>query len=151
MKPRLRLIIYAAALVLLVVIFLNMPQLTPCSRNPPASDQQQWFRPDQIVVQPWKGPHHVYGIFSVPERYKQHRLYSVRLVISGLTDELPETSPDSGSIYGSDVEVGQYLMRMYLPTRIALWMLLTGRFGDLKAPCHWWLVVFGRVNQMSVQ
>ena len=130
--------------VLLVVTLLNMPQFTPCSQNPPASDQQQWFRATAIVVQPWRGRHQVYGIFSVPEQYRRHRLYKAKLVVQGIIEELPETSPEAGTGYSGRVDPGQYAMQVYLPTRMALWSLLTGRFGDLSASCHWWLVIADR-------
>ena len=67
-------------------------------------------------------------------------------MIQGFTEELPETSPEGGNIYDDRVDLGHYNKRVYLPTRTALWFLLTGRFGDLKMPCHWWLVIADRIG-----
>lgn len=129
---------------LLVVTMLNMPQFTSCNQNPPVSDHERWFRAAKVVVQPWRGPHHVYGVFFVPKQYRRDRLYKAKLVVQGLTEELPETSPASGGGYDGRVDPGLYAMQLYLPTRMAIWLLFTGRFGDLNAACHWWIVIADR-------
>ena len=38
------------------------------------------------------------------------------------------------------VPPGHYLLRSYVPTRVALWFLGNGLFGDLRRPCNWMLV-----------
>jgi len=88
----------------------------------------------------------VYGIFSVPEQYKRDRLYTARLKIHGFIEEFPETSPEGGDTYNGRDEPGYYKKRVYLRTRTALWFLLTGRFGDLKTSCHWWVVITNRME-----
>jgi hypothetical protein len=35
------------------------------------------------------------------------------------------------------VKPGYYLVQGNLPTRVALWFLLTGQLGDLRIPCNW--------------
>ena len=123
-----------------------MPQLTDCRSEAPGAAKQHWLRATQTVVQPWWGQHHVYGMFSVPDKYRYDRLYTARLIIQGFTEEFPESSPEGGVIDSGQAEAGHYLKRVYLPTRTALWFLLTGRFGDLKTPCHWWLVIADRME-----
>ena len=137
----------AAVLVLLaaVLALVNVPSLTDCSSETPADSNNHWFRAVRIVVQPWWGPHHVYGVFSVPVRYKRDRLYTVKLVIHGFTEEFTDASPEGEDIYSGRAEPGQYIKRVYLPTRTALWSLLNGRFGELRTSCHWWLVITDRV------
>jgi hypothetical protein len=88
----------------------------------------------------------VYGMFSVPDQYRHNRPYTARLIIQGFTEEFPETSPEGEDIYNGRAETGYYNKRIYLPTRTALWFLLTGRFGDLKRSCHWWLVIADRMG-----
>ncbi|TKB74849.1 MAG: hypothetical protein E8D46_04650 [Nitrospira sp.] len=127
-------------------VLLNMPPLTDCHSEAPVVAGQYGFRATQTVVQPWQGPHHVYGTFSVPDRYWRDRLYTARLKIQGFTEELPGTSPEGGDIDNDRADPGHYIKRVYLPTRTALWFLLTGRFGDLKMPCHWWLVIADRTG-----
>ena len=36
---------------------------------------------------------------------------------------------------------GYYLKQTHVPTRLALWFLVSGMFGDLRTPCHWTLVI----------
>jgi hypothetical protein len=147
-KSRAVWIIAAAAFALLGIaaVLVNMPPLTDCRSEAPVTTKEYWFRATQTVVQPWRGSHHTYGIFSVPDQYKRHRLYTARLIIQGLTEEFFESSPEGGVIYNGRAEPGQYIKHVYLPTRTALWFLLTGRFGDLNTSCHWWLVIADRVG-----
>ena len=127
-------------------VLANVPPFAECRVEVPVAASQYWFRATQTVVQPWRGPHHVYGVFSVPEQYKRHRFYSARLAIQGFTEEFSETSTEGGEVYIGRAEPGYYLMRVNLSTRTALWFFLTGRFGDLKTPCHWWLVISDRIG-----
>lgn len=134
------------ALLATATVLVIMPPLTECRSVAPVAARQYWFRATQTAVQPWRGPHHVYGIFSVPDKYKRDRLYTSRLMIEGFTEEYPETSPEGEDIYNGRAEPGHYIKRVYLPTRTALWFLLTGRFGDVKMPCHWLLVIADRTR-----
>ena len=132
------------ALLATATVLLNMPPLTDCRSEAPVAAGQYWFRATETVVQPWQGQHHVYGTFRVPDQYKRDRLYRVKLVIEGFSQEFAEVSPEGGDSDNGLAEPGHYIKRVYLPTRTALWFLLTGRFGDLKMPCHWWLVFADR-------
>ena len=143
-----RLIVFSLLLTLLATatVLLNMPPLTECRSEAPIAAKEYRVRATQTVVHPWQGQHHVYGIFSVPDRYRHDRLYTARLRIQGFNEELPDTSPEGGDNDTDRAEPGHYIKRVYLPTRTALWFLLTGRFGDLKMPCHWWLVIADRAG-----
>ena len=122
-----------------------MPPLTECHSEAPVAARQHWFRATKTVVQPWQGPHHVYGTFVIPQQYKRDRLYRAKLMIQGFATELTDTGPEGEDIYNGRAEPGHYIKRMYLPTRTAVLLLLTGRFGDLRTSCHWWLVITDRV------
>ena len=126
------------------IVLVNMPPLTGCRSEAPGAAKQYWLRATQTVVQPWRGQHHVYGMFSVPDKYRHDRLYTARLTIEGFMGEFSETSPEGGDVFNGRSAAGHYMKRVYLPTRTALWFLLTGRFGDLKTTCHWWLVIADR-------
>jgi hypothetical protein len=82
----------------------------------------------------------VYGIFVIPEQYKYDHLYTVNLTIQGVPTPFVAGSPEDGD----HLEDGYYVKRVYLPTRTALWFLTTMRFGDLRASCHWWLLISDR-------
>ena len=134
------------ALLATAIVLVNMPPLTGCRSEAPVAAKQYWLRATQTVVEPWLGPHHVYGIFMVPDQYWRDRLYIARLMIQGFTEEFSETSPEGGDTFNDRAEPGHYIKHAYLPTRTALWFLLTGRFGDLKLSCHWWLVIEDRMG-----
>ena len=134
------------ALLATVTVLLNMPSITECRSEAPVAEKEYGFRATQTVVQPWLGRHHVYGTFSLPDQFRRDHLYTARLKIQGFTAELPDTSLEGGDNYNGQSNPGHYIKRVYLPTRTALWFLVTGRFGDLKMPCHWWLVIADRMG-----
>jgi hypothetical protein len=130
----------------MAAVLVNMPPLTGCRSEAPVATNQYWFRATETVVQPWRGLHHVYGVFKIPGRYKFDHLYTAKLTIQGIPAEFQAGSPEDGDFYSSRTEPGYYTKRVYLSTRTALWFLLTGRFGNLRTSCHWWLVIADRVR-----
>ena len=134
------------ALLAAATLLVNMPPLTECPSETQVAARQHWFRAMQTMVQPWRGPHHVYGIFTIPEQYKFDHLYTAKLTIQGVPTEFQAGSPEDEDIYSGRPKPGYYAKRVYLSTRTALWFLLTGRFGDLRTSCHWWLVISDRVR-----
>ena len=118
--------------------------MTACGVEGPGSSGEHKFRAVQVVVRPWQGQHNVYGIFKIPERYKDDRRYATRLKIQEFTASLYAGGAEDENRDSIMVEQGHYLKRVYVPTRTALWFLLIGRFGDLRSPCHWWLVFVDR-------
>ena len=147
-RRRIGRIVTAVALALLAttMALANMPPLTGCRSEAPVAAKQYWFRAAQVVAQPWRGPHHVYGIFTIPTQYKFDHLYTAKLTIQGIHADFQAGSPEDEDIYSGRAESGYYVKRVYLSTRTALWFLLTGRFGILKTSCHWWLVIAERVR-----
>ena len=120
---------------------LNKQPSTNCGAEAPADSNVHTIRPTKVVVEPWQGRHQVYGIFMVHNRYRDVRRYSAIISIQGFDGEFtPGRSPENE--YPEDVvaEPGHYVKRGYVPTRVALWFLFTGQFGDLRAPCNWALV-----------
>ena len=142
------LIVLSILLVLLTTttVLVNMPPLTDCRSEAPVEAGQHWFSATQTMVQPWRGQHHVYGIFKIPEQYKFDHLYTAKLTIQGIPSELQAGSPEDEDIFSVRAESGHYIKRVYVSTRTALWFLLTGRFGDLRTSCHWLLVIADRAR-----
>lgn len=96
------------------------------------------IRPSKVIVQPWMGQHHVYGIFIVPLRYRSSRSYSGTISVESFIGEfIPDSQPQVQQIEDVVEEPGDYVVRGYIPTRIALWFVLSGQFGDLRTPCNW--------------
>ena len=93
----------------------------------------------RIVVRPWLGPHQVYGIFVVPDRFMDPR-YSARLAVAGFESAIIRNLVRKRSYVDPALaRPGHYLERAYVPTRVALRLLLTGHFGELRTACHWQL------------
>jgi hypothetical protein len=105
----------------------------------------------KVVLRPWLGPHHVYGIFLVPHQYRDAG-YSATLTVLGMTDEaslrqpLVPLSGGSVKVHGEaiTIEPGQYVVHEHIRTRVALRLLATGHFGDLRATCNWALALTSR-------
>lgn len=127
-------------------VLIKMPPLTGCRAETPVAAKQHWFQATRTVAQPWRGPHHVYAIFTIPEQYKFDHLYTAKLTIQGIPAEFQAGSPEDEDYYSGRAEPGYYAKRVYLSTRTAMWFLLTGRFGDLRTSCHWWLVIADRMQ-----
>ena len=126
---------------------LNKPPNTTCGAEALADSNMHTIRPTKVVVEPWNGRHQVYGIFMVPNRYKDERMYSATVSVQGFDGRLIlGRSPEN--VYKEDVvaEPGYHLKRGYVPTRVALWFLFTGQSGDLRAPCNWALVFVHRAQ-----
>jgi hypothetical protein len=89
----------------------------------------------------------VYALFTIPEQYKFDHLYTAKLNIQGLPTAFQAGSPEDEDLHSGPPEPGYYVKRVYLSTRTSLWFLLTGRFGDLRTSCHWWLIIADRIRQ----
>ena len=128
----------------LAVLLVNVPPLTNCRLEVPSDQKEYRVQARETVVQPWKGRHQVYGIFEIPEQYRYDHLYSVKLTIQGFETEFIAGSSEDADYHTGIVKSGYYIKRVYVSTRAALWFLMTGRFGDLRTSCHWWLVLQDR-------
>ena len=137
-------IIGAAVPILLAVVLVNMPPATECMSSPPVTEHQYWVRASKVVAQPWRGRHQVYGIFTISEQFKFDHLYKASLTIQGIDAEFKAGSPEDEESANVTTESGYYTKRVYLSTRTALWFLVTGRFGNVRTACHWWLVIASR-------
>ena len=100
--------------------------------------------PARIVVRPWFGPHHVYGIFVIPNRFMDKRYVATLAVDDFRARLIRNQRPEKAYGDPSLAQPGHYLERAYVPTRVAMRFLLTGRFGNLRTPCQWRLVFYER-------
>jgi hypothetical protein len=128
-----------------VVWLLNKPPTADCAAEAPADHRAHEIRAAKVVVQPWLGQHRVYGIFMVPNRFAHNKKYVVTLTVRGFGRYFA-VDEHSDKLYVGDVsaEPVYYFLRSYVPTRVALWFLVTGLFGDLRRPCNWALVFVER-------
>ncbi len=96
----------------------------------------------RVVVEPWLGPHHVYGVFIVPNRYKPNLNLVVSMTFRDFNHQIAiAAKPDNRQVGAVVVPPGHYVLRGYVPTRLALWFLVTGHFQQLRHACNWMLAV----------
>lgn len=127
------LFVFAAA----VSWLLSQPSTHDCATDR-ATDPQK-IHAAKVVVEPWLGQHHVFGIFMVPLLYRSGRIYSGRITVQSFTEKFVPDWHQIQSVEDLIAEPGYYLVQGYLPTRVALWFILTGQFGELRSPCNWTL------------
>ena len=117
------------------------PPTGQCAAPPPRGADGYRISAAKVVARPWYGPHQVYAIFVIPNRFMDPH-YSATLAVHGF--EFPiirNLIPEQSYVDSVLAQPGHYLEQVFLPTRTAAWLLLTGRFGDLKTACHWEFVL----------
>ncbi|WP_414752275.1 hypothetical protein [Anabaena sp. CCY 9910] len=93
---------------------------------------------EEIVVQPWRGQHHVYALFQIPDGYQHEYLF--RLKIPGESTQCGGLMPlDKNILAGISRKQGYYPVRGYLNTRIALNLIIQGKLNQLNQPQNWQL------------
>src|SRR5438132_11608703 len=108
-------------LMAVMVWLINKPPVPPGPAEPKVDSKAHEIQAMKVVVQPWKGPHQDYGIFMVPIRYKDDRLYSTRVRVQGFERGL--TSPEPEYMTTVAAKPSYYSTRTHAPTRLALWFL----------------------------
>ncbi|WYL96003.1 MAG: hypothetical protein HEQ35_21210 [Gloeotrichia echinulata IR180] len=92
----------------------------------------------KVVVQPWLGEHHVYGIFMVPDEYKQAPLFV--LTVKGFGSECSRPFGYSQNYDDINALPGTHLVRDYLRTRIAVRLILQGLYFQINDQKNWNLI-----------
>ena len=134
-----------ALLVLVAGWLLHREPTVRCDDAPAPRDSRVYeIAPASIVVRPWFGPHHVYGIFVVPNRFMDRRYVATLAVHDFQSRLIRNLRPDKAYVDPSLARPGHYLERAYVPTRVAARFLVTGQFGDLRSSCQWQLVFYER-------
>ncbi|WP_369750943.1 hypothetical protein [Calothrix sp. PCC 7507] len=91
----------------------------------------------KVVVQPWRGNHHVYGIFTVPDEYKQTPFFV--LSVKEVGNECSKPFGYSQNYDDIFAEPGTYLVRDYIRTRTAIRLILRGLYFQLSDQQNWTL------------
>jgi hypothetical protein len=115
---------------------------TSTCHNAAARPGEQIFQPSAIVLRPWFGRHNVYGIFIVPDEYQEPK-YTITATVSAgdAVLELTGTDIELMPTPGLPMRPGEHALDAQVQSRVAAWLLATGRFGDLRAACNWQLRV----------
>jgi len=84
----------------------------------------------------------------VPNRYTVNKKYAIAMAVRGFDGRFAVGERADKQYTVDDVlaEPGHYLLRIYVPTRVAVWFLVKGLFGDLRTPCNWTLVFIERAS-----
>ena len=121
---------------------LSKPPISDCATGRLTGKQK--IHATKVVVRPWLGRHQVYGVFMVPLQYRSGKRYTGTISIQSFTEEFIPDWHQVQRIDGVNPKPGYYLVQGYLPTRIALWFVFTGQFGDILTPCNWSLELVKR-------
>jgi hypothetical protein len=95
-----------------------------------------------VVVEPWRGRHHVYATFEVPDRYQWPDVVGY-LIVDDMVERV-EIPNDGPMAFAADARGHLYTTQEYLSTHSALWLMATGRTGILKCRRAWRLYIVRR-------
>lgn len=93
----------------------------------------------KVVVQPWQGRHHVFGVFVLPAGYEPGSYFEV-----SLKDEASycgEITPAMNPLHVIPTQPGDRAFVGLLRTRTAMWLITKGKRQQLKQPRNWILHV----------
>lgn len=90
-------------------------------------------QPSKIVIQPWKGRHHVYAEFRLPS---QHYFVNDRFRLN-----LGNLGDFCGGVSSSDNPNSQPVAIARLRTRTTLWLIAQGQLNALNQPKNWQLEI----------
>jgi hypothetical protein len=95
-----------------------------------------YVQPEKVFVKPWKGQHHVFGIFMLPGGYVNDKLFKVTVPGEGTFCGVLAYGGTT-QIEGVEAKPGYYLMKGLLNTRTALWIISQGKRDELKQKANW--------------
>jgi hypothetical protein len=114
--------------------------VSQCPAQIVSSSKTQPLHPTQVVVKPWKGRHHVYAYFVVPPGYRPSPFFEVAVgdakSYCGRAQVSRTTSGQMGAV-SSEHQV----VKGWLRTRTAMWLVLNGKTAELAQPRNWLLQV----------
>ncbi|MGI0493443.1 hypothetical protein ACN4EG_16805 [Alkalinema pantanalense CENA528] len=97
------------------------------------------IKPERVVVQPWRGRHHVYGFFKVPAGYEPSSFFQVAVdqgqkQYCGHASVVKVVDRKAGSS-GDRIVIGRFR------TRTTLWLLSQGQRHELNQKDNWTLPI----------
>jgi hypothetical protein len=101
-----------------------------------SNGEKQYAYPEKIVVKPWRGRHHVYGVFMIPKASKNDQLVTVT-VSENKTYCGQMMNFSAASDEDIDTKPGYHLMKGYINTRVALYLIIKGKIDQMKQPSNW--------------
>ncbi|NJL63586.1 MAG: hypothetical protein HC903_19320 [Methylacidiphilales bacterium] len=97
---------------------------------------KSYVYPEKIIVKPWRGQHHVYGIFMIPGGHINDKLFTLNIpgepTFCGVMEYKGTVEAE-----GVRAKPGSYLMKGLINTRTALRVISQGKVDELKKPNNW--------------
>ncbi|QLE50709.1 hypothetical protein FD724_23175 [Nostoc sp. C057] len=93
----------------------------------------------KVIVQPWRGRHHVYGIFMIPNEYKQAPFFVV--TVQGAGSYCSKQFGYKKNFNGIFAEPGTYLVQKFVRTRTALRLIFQGLYFQINDKQNWTLTL----------
>lgn len=136
------------------------------SPPPVAPDRLVKLSPIKVVVKPWVGRHHVYGVFSLPIDQARWSVVDGQLVANNgqsppiITINLPGRQTYCAAVVqiephwvGLPDQPDRRVVIGLMHTRTAWWLMAHGQKGDLENPNNWSIVLPAAQNstQNSIQ
>ncbi|MEA5618025.1 hypothetical protein VB711_09270 [Cronbergia sp. UHCC 0137] len=95
-----------------------------------------YIYPEKVLIRPWLGQHHVYGIFMLPIGYSHDQLMTVN--IPGTSKQFCGNILEFGeTLDGINAKPGHYLAKGYLQTRTAVRFIIQGKIKHLQQLKNW--------------
>jgi hypothetical protein len=91
----------------------------------------------KVIVQPWRGRHHVYGIFMIPNEYKQSPFFLV--TVKGAGSYCSKQFGHKKTFDDIFAKPGTYLVKKFIRTRTALRLILQGLYFQVNDKQNWTL------------
>ena len=91
----------------------------------------------KVIVQPWRGRHHVYGIFMIPDEYKQAPFFV--LTVQGAGSYCSKQFGYKQNFDDIFPEPGTYLVKKPIRTRKTLRLILQGFYSQVNDKNNWTL------------
>jgi hypothetical protein len=89
----------------------------------------------KVIVEPWLSKHHVYGIFKIPDKYKETPFFILTI---------PGNHQYCSRPFGYDenyddvfAEPGTHLIRYYIRSRTGIKLIFQGLYFQLNNPNNW--------------
>lgn len=92
----------------------------------------------KVVVQPWRGKHKSYGIFMIPNEYKQAPFFV--LTVKGAGNYCSKQFGYRKKIDDIVAQPGTYLVRKFIRTRTSVRLILQGLYFQINDKNNWTLI-----------
>jgi hypothetical protein len=133
-------LVFGIAVVPTIVWLAHRPPTTNCEDRSWLNSADNVVFASKVIVEPWYGRHNIYGVFVIPNQYRD-REYSATVIVRGVAEHAnlsPRPTKEHGIVI-ADVP-DRLVKHAHIHSRVALWFLFTGHFGDIRNTCNWALV-----------